>query len=251
MAKRLVVIDDDEAMRDLFELFLTDEGWEVISYDYAHANLDLVRQLVPDLIILDVNVVRAGAGWEFLQLLKMEDMTAAIPVVICTTAIALPPEIEGYLAARQISIVRKPFDVGAFIVTVQKNFSPAVVLTVLVVEDNADLADNVTTILSLSGYQVTSVSNGLLALNEVTKVRYSLILLDITMPVMNGLEFLAAYERQPGAHSPVVIFSAQTDLMPARWPEFVMGVLEKPFQINRLLELVNKYAKPVLGAVGL
>jgi CheY-like chemotaxis protein len=250
MSQRIMVVDNDEATQELFEILLADEGWEVFSYDYTHANLEVTQQLMPDLIILDLNMVQAGAGWSFLQLLKMEDATAVIPVVICTTAVILSLEIEGYLAARHISVVRKPFDIDAFILIIRKNLTPELVLPILVVEDNEELSDTVTTILQLWGYLVATASNGRLALDAVTQSRHALILLDITMPVMNGLEFLAAYAQQPEPHSPVIIFSAQSDLVSKDLPNFVMDVLPKPFELSQLVTIVSKYAEPVWGEVG-
>src|SRR5581483_12505121 len=107
--------------------------------------------------------------------------TAVIPVIICTTALSLSLEIEGYLVARHIRIVRKPFDINAFIPIIRKNLTPELVLPILVVEDNEDLSETVTTILGLWGYLVATASNGRLALDAVTQARYGLILLDITM----------------------------------------------------------------------
>ena len=245
MSKRILVIDEDESTRELFQFFLADEGWDVDSGDYAHIDLERVQQFAPDLIILDLNMVQAGVGWSFLQLLKMEDTTARIPLVICTTALALSLEIEGYLASRHISIVRKPFDIDALILIITKSLSPALALPILVVEDNEDISDAVTTILGLWGYLVVTASNGRLALEAVTSSRHALILLDITMPVMNGLEFLAAYAQMPGPHTPVLILSAQADLEDEHLPEFVTEILPKPFELSHLVALVGKYVQPV------
>jgi CheY-like chemotaxis protein len=250
MSKRILVIDDDEATQELFKFFLTDEGWEVYSYDYAHTNPEVVQHLTPDLIILDLNLAQSGIGWSFLQLLKMEDTTAAIPVVICTTAPTLTHEIEGYLASRHISVIRKPFDIDDFIVTIRKNFTSEPVLPILVVEDNEDIAENVMTFLEFSGYIVEVVTNGLLALDAVAKGQYALILLDISMPVMNGFEFLAAYAQQPGLHCSVIILSAEADLKLEPLPDFVMAVLPKPYELHDLLNAVSQYTHPVSGEVG-
>ena len=66
---------------------------------------------------------------------------------------------------------------------------------------------------------------------------------------MNGFEFLAAYARYPGPHSPVIILSARPDLARDALPEFVMDVLPKPFELKDLVSFVAKYAQPVWGGV--
>ena len=59
---------------------------------------------------LGMRVGREGVGWEFLQMLKMEDATSTIPVLICTTAVRLAQDIGGYLATKRVAILRKPFE---------------------------------------------------------------------------------------------------------------------------------------------
>ncbi len=62
---------------------------------------------------------REGVGWEFLQLLKMEETTAAVPVLICTTAVKLVQEIAGYLATKRVTMLRKPFESRDLVSAVQ------------------------------------------------------------------------------------------------------------------------------------
>ena len=244
MSKRILVFDDDSAMREMFEFVLTDEGWEAFCYAYSSFDLAGVQQLAPDLIILDLHSAQLGRGWSFLQLLKMEETCAKIPVVICTTALNLSLEIEGYLAVRHISVVRKPFDVDALILTIQENLTANFVLPILVVDDNEHISDATVAFLKLEGYLVTTANNGLVALNAVAQVQHALILLDIEMPVMNGLEFLAAYAQEPGPHSPVIIISGMVNLARELLPAFVIDILPKPYEISHLLALVSKYAQP-------
>jgi CheY-like chemotaxis protein len=61
---------------------------------------------------------------------------------------------------------------------------------ILIVEDEEILRDAYTKILSHEGYSVTNASDGKKALQKLKTESYDLILLDIVMPEMNGLEFL-------------------------------------------------------------
>jgi DNA-binding response OmpR family regulator len=109
MPTRIMVINNSDDILALFEKILATNDCEVFLQLFLNSDLSGVRAIKPDLIILDYYVGREGVGWEFLQLLKMEDSTAAIPVLICTTAVKLAQEIAGYLATKQITILRKPF----------------------------------------------------------------------------------------------------------------------------------------------
>ena len=118
-------------------------------------------------------------------------------------------------------------------------------LPILVVDDNDELRDSTTLVLRMEGYRVVTAYNGLVALDTVSRADYCLILLDIAMPVMNGYEFLKAYQQQLRPHTPVILVSAERDILTHVLPLFVVEVLPKPFSIHQLLGLVGMYAQPV------
>jgi DNA-binding response OmpR family regulator len=255
MVERILVIDNNESIRQFLSLSLNDEGYQTFSYDYAHIDRATLEELNLDLIILDFNSRDNGIGWELLQMLKMDDATARIPILILTTAFHLSREVQDYLLTRYISVVYKPFDLDAFLTLVQKTltqanqagaiFSSDRSLPILVVEDSEDLRETLTTILSLEGYPVASAENGLVALDTVSRAEHCLILLDIAMPLMDGFEFLKAYDQQLRPHSPIIILSGEEDILTRDLPSFVIDVLRKPFEIKDMLSFVKKFAQPV------
>ena len=251
----IVVIDTDESIRRLFTVCLEREGWQVFTYDYARFDLVTLKEYAPDLLILDFDFGDGGTGWELLQILKMDDTIANIPILITTTAFRLSAEVRSYLLTRSISVIPKPFELNTFCALVQETltfasqssvlFSSDRTLPILVVDDTEDLRDSITTVLRLEGYPVVTAIHGLDALDRVSRAEHCLILLDIAMPIMNGYEFLRAYDRQLRPHSPVIILSAETDIQTQDLPSFVVDVLPKPFEISQLLSLVEKFAQPV------
>ena len=119
MATRIMVINNSDDILSLFQKILASDDCQVFPQFFLNSDLREVRSIKPDLIILDYYVGREGVGWEFLQLLRMEDSTATIPVLICTTAVKLAHEIAGYLATKQVTILRKPFESRDLISAVQ------------------------------------------------------------------------------------------------------------------------------------
>lgn len=75
---------------------------------------------------------------------------------------------------------------------------------VLVVEDDLALNTAYQTILEASGHDVKTAFNGKEALRELKKFKPKLILLDLLMPVMGGIDFLRAYK--PKEHKNVTVF---------------------------------------------
>lgn len=255
MAPLIIVVDDDKAMRAMFALIAHDEGWMFSGYSYTHITLTTIQELQPELIVLDFAGREVGEAWGFLQLLKMEESTAAIPIMVVGTTEILPSEMAAYLASRSIHVIAKPLNVAHFVVVARELLNRQSImqlvstnrLPILIVEDSDDLSSSFMLILEMEGYLATAVPNGQLALDAVNNRQHSLIFLDINMPVMNGLEFMAAYAQLPPPHTPVVICSAQdeNDLPTYSMPYFVIGRLRKPFKVNELVNFVQKYAVPV------
>jgi len=255
MDARIVVIDNDESMRALVTSSLNEKGWQTVSYDFAHMDLTAVVQHRPDLVILDFDFENVGMMWEFLQLLKMEDETAKIPILITSVVYVLPPEVQDYLLTRHITVVHKSYDLASFIAIIEKTlieasqsqaiFTADRTLPILLVDDTEDLRDAISTVLRFEGYHVVTAYNGRVALDHVSQADYALILLDLDMPVMNGYEFLKAYNQQPRPHAPVIILTANQVVNQENLTHFVVHVLGKPFENSQLIKLVTQYADPV------
>lgn len=77
---------------------------------------------------------------------------------------------------------------------------------ILVVEDDAALNQAFSTVLAKEGFQVSSVANGEEALEVLERDPADLILLDIIMPVMDGVEFLRRFDAK-NKKTPIVVFS--------------------------------------------
>ena len=119
MTTRIMVINNSDNILAMFRKILEVDDCEVFLQLFLNSDLRDVRRIKPDLIILDYYVGREGVGWEFLQMLKMEDSTASIPVLLCTTAVKLALDIGGYLATKRVVILRKPFESRDLVSAVQ------------------------------------------------------------------------------------------------------------------------------------
>ncbi|MFP2924567.1 response regulator [Pyxidicoccus sp. 3LG] len=114
--------------------------------------------------------------------------------------------------------------------------------TVLVVDDELDIAEAVKSILEDEGYKVVVCANGREALQQLDSARPDLAIVDVMMPVMNGFDTIRAIRRHPAfAQLPVLIMSAIDPSV--RPPEYDWaGFLKKPFSLSDLLTRVNQLA---------
>lgn len=113
-------------------------------------------------------------------------------------------------------------------------------MKILLAEDETDLADVVSAMLSHSGYTVDTVGNGLEAVEKARGDAYDAILLDIMMPVMDGLAAVAEI-RKSGNTTPVLFLTAKTEV-----DDRIAGLdagaddyLTKPFAMGELLARVR------------
>jgi DNA-binding response OmpR family regulator len=112
MPARIMVINDTQEVLDLFREILTDEGHQVILYSHAIRELEEVERHMPDLVIIDQIFGSEKLGWQLLQKLKMRRTTEKIPVIVCTAAVESVREMEGYLQAKGVGVVLKPFNIN-------------------------------------------------------------------------------------------------------------------------------------------
>jgi CheY-like chemotaxis protein len=106
---------------------------------------------------------------------------------------------------------------------------------VLVVDDDPDILEAICDILGTESYRVARARNGLEALERVDAERPDVILLDLMMPVMDGVTFAQALRQRPAVSDvPILVISA--DGNPQRAASVnARGYLAKPFDIDALL----------------
>lgn len=110
---------------------------------------------------------------------------------------------------------------------------------VLLVEDDFDIRDQLRELFEDEGYSVAEACNGAEALVALSGgLKPEMVLLDLTMPVMDGWAFLDAIRERPAYHHlPIVVASAVADAN--ELPRHV-SVLRKPFSIEALLDTVSR-----------
>ncbi|NOX97637.1 MAG: sigma-54-dependent Fis family transcriptional regulator [Nitrospirae bacterium] len=112
---------------------------------------------------------------------------------------------------------------------------------ILVVDDEINIARGICEALGKEGYRTLSTSNGLKALEEVREDFFHLIIADVKMPGMSGLEFLRQVKREC-PETMVVILTAYGTIETAveAMREGAYDYLSKPIDIKRLRALVEK-----------
>jgi CheY-like chemotaxis protein len=201
----ILVIDDDPAVHDLMQRFLSREGYHVIAAMGGKEGVNLAKEQTPDVILLDIRMPHMN-GWEVLSLLKSDPQLARIPVVIVT--IEEDKALGSALGA--VDYLLKPVDYDRLLTLLQPYCSHSSPTSVLVVEDNTENRQMIVRQLTKAGWQVLEAENGRKALDVMQIEQPGVILLDLMMPEMDGFEFIRQLRQHPQWRSlPVIILTAK------------------------------------------
>ena len=114
---------------------------------------------------------------------------------------------------------------------------------VLVVEGDDDIREMISDVLSLAGYVVVRASSGQQGLDEISQAKPDLILLDLSMPDMDGQTFRKRQAViEPENAAPLVLVSTPNGISDPSNGLSAAAVFPKPFDMGKLLDVLAVYA---------
>ena len=248
-SRLVLVIDDDAIVRDLLGRTLKREGYRVRTAAGGKEGLTLANQLRPDAITLDV-MMPGLDGWTVLATLKADPETATIPVILSTI---IDDRTHGYALGAD-DYLTKPVDRARLADALRRCVGERHKAGghALVVDDDPSARDLLRIALERAGWTVDEAADGRQGLDRVAARRPDVILLDLTMPVMDGFEF-ARLLREDATLPPIpIVVVTARELSPAE-RELLDGqvtlVLEKGRQgRDALLAEVSRALAPLAPA---
>jgi CheY-like chemotaxis protein len=119
---------------------------------------------------------------------------------------------------------------------------------IMVVDDDADIREAVCLFLKGTGYRTAPWANGKQAIDWLLAAETpGLILLDLTMPVMDGYQFLSLKESQPALEDiPVVLMTAVPNCSQLMLRHHIFQFLPKPIWPSDLLDAVERAVRPAM-----
>lgn len=117
--KTIVVINDSPELLELAEMLLRDEDFDVKVAVLGNGAFELIRDTMPDAVILDVRLPDVS-GWDILQALKLDQRTAHMPVLVCSAAVGELRALETQLSRMGVEILIKPFAIDALLTKVRQ-----------------------------------------------------------------------------------------------------------------------------------
>ena len=119
MTKRILVADDEAPIAELLASALAQEGYETRKAVESLRFFDAVRDMHPNLILLDLRMPYLN-GEDELRLMKMDPQTSNIPVIVVTADPDAKPREAHYRNLGVVEIVIKPFNLDGLIKLVKE-----------------------------------------------------------------------------------------------------------------------------------
>jgi PAS domain S-box-containing protein len=234
----ILVVDDSAPMRELIRGMLERAGYLVAEADGGAVALQLARLLQPQLVTLDVMLPDLD-GFDVIQVLRHDPLTRDMPVLF----ISATSEYDRAMALGGNGFISKPFSTDELIAQVQQ-LTGRPRRRVLVIDDDYHVRPTLARLLQRGGFQVEEAADGRTGLKMIERNPPDLVLLDISMPDIDGYEMLRRLKQSHRhQHIPVVILTASDLGASAQRRALEFGAvryLEKPIASGDLLAEIER-----------
>lgn len=117
--RRVVTVEDEPEMIDLIKLILTRKGFEVHGANGGAEGLKIIREIKPDLVLLDLMMPEMD-GWQVYQQIKGDEETEHIPVIVVTAKAQNIDKVLGLHIAKVDDYISKPFSLQELVDRVEE-----------------------------------------------------------------------------------------------------------------------------------
>ena len=258
--KTILVVEDTEAVIIQMKDILIQQGYNILVARNGNEALAQIEQQIPDAMILDLMMPEVD-GFEVLKRIRNEEKTEKLPVIILTAKYVTKEELA-FLKHNGIHQLIHKGDVNKeqlldavfrmmFPVPIEANRtkikSVRIPVTgiplVLVVEDNPDNMISIKALLE-GKYRIIEAEDGLAGVEMAKKHQPHLILMDIALPGMNGIEALNEIRKEIGLELVPVIAVSASAMKGDREDFIALGFddyISKPIDIRAFQKILTEY----------
>ena len=221
--KTIVAIDDDPDVVNMYERYLEAQGYTVVGITNGENIIKQIKALNPAAILLDILMPPNKDGWSIIQELKKDVDTENIPVIICSM---LSEQKRGF-SLGAADYLTKPItedDLLKALLHLENREKEQV--KVAVIDDEADDILLIRRILEAQpNYIILEANNGKEGVELVIKENPDLIILDLTMPEMDGFSVVETLKDNDLTRGiPIIIVSAKD--LTSKENKFLTGQVE-------------------------
>lgn len=260
---RVLIVDDNETNRHIFTLQF--ESWGMVPYTAksGHEALAIIEEDEEpfDLAVIDMQMPSMD-GLELGRAIKALPFKGDVPMIMLTSLgkiNKLPTDVFDAQLSKPIKLAELFEEVLRVIAearnrrsnladhNIDKNLAAKLPMRILLAEDNITNQDLVITLLSKMGYKIDAVENGRKVLEMMERKKYDIILMDIQMPVMNGMEATKVICEKYAEHERPKIIAITANAMPGDKERYLnagmVDYLPKPIKFKDVQTVLIKWGK--------
>ena len=234
---RILVVDDNMEfctnITDILEL----KGYEVMVVHDGLKALEAVKEDSFGVVLLDIMMPMMD-GVETHR--KLREIAPEVRVIM-VTAYAVEDLVKKALREEAFGAFYKPIDFEKLFSSIELAHPDGALI--LVVDDDEQLCANLFDVLSEKGYRMRAAGDGRSGIQAATENKFDIVLLDMKLPNMNGLEtYLAIQDIQPSVMTILITgyIAETTDSVQQALGKGAYVCLEKPLDMDHLFEVMKK-----------
>ncbi len=231
----ILVVDDEKNMRTTLAAILAEEGYTVAEAGTGEQALELCDRQAFDVVLMDVRMPGVNGVDAFRTIRRHQEGIK----VILMSAYGVDELKRTALEEGAVAFLAKPLNLQHVINLIQDVHETAI----LVVEDDQQEGQRIHDKLREEGYRVTVAHSPQDALELVEQIRFHIVLIDVALPAMTGLELYLAIKRITPTTIAIMMSGLEEEfekLARQAVQQTAYTILQKPLDLDHLLNLLTR-----------
>jgi len=237
-AVKILVVDDQPGMRITLKGILTKKGYQVTVAEDGIQAIEAVKKENFRIIFMDVKMPGINGVEAFMKIKEINPKAT----VIMMTGFAVEEELKRAIQEGAYTVLYKPLDIEKILEVITECLGSQTL--VLLVDDNLDDTELYNTILRQRGYKCVNVSTGEECLKQVKEKQFQIILLDVKLPGIDGVETLKQLKNIRLDVSVIMLTAySKKQIIEEAMQHGSYACLAKPLDIEQLLDVLAQSLK--------
>jgi len=234
-ALSIFIVDDDQDFAESLAEILTGAGHRVELCFDGETAVRIFQEKEFDITFMDVKLPHKNGVESFFEIRKINPRAR----VVMMTAYSVEQLVAQAIRNGAIGVLRKPFDTSR-VMGMLEDVQPDGVI--LMADDDPDFVDSLRQLLVDNGYKVVVARTGREAVTTILADGIDILVLDLKLPVLSGLEVYLELKRRNRALPTIIVTGyavEEAETMDQLRAMSVAGCLVKPFDPQKLLEIIQ------------
>jgi two-component system, NtrC family, response regulator HydG len=234
-ALNIFIVDDDQDFAESLAEVLTSAGHRVETCFDGETAIRTFREKEFDITFLDVKLPKKDGVESFFEIRRINPRAR----VVMMTAYSVKQLLAQAIDQGALGVLRKPFDMPGLL-SMLEDVKPEGVI--LMADDDPDFVEIVREMLDANGYKVIVARTGQEALTTILSDGIDILILDLRLPVLSGLEVYLQLKRYNHALPTIIVTGfavEEAEAVTALRSMSVAGFLTKPFDPKELLKILQ------------